>query len=52
MNGASDLPYEARRNPALPWGYWIVTVGCRPPCLERDCRVDGRSFEWSGKDGR
>ena len=24
MNGASDLPYEARRNPALPWGYWIL----------------------------
>ena len=24
MNGASDVPYEARRNPALPWGYWIL----------------------------
>ena len=24
MKGATDLPYEARRNPALPWGYWIL----------------------------
>ncbi|MCV0382615.1 MAG: hypothetical protein K5799_04040 [Erythrobacter sp.] len=24
MNRAHDLPYEARRNPALPWGYWIL----------------------------
>lgn len=24
MNVAYGLPYEARRNPALPWGYWIV----------------------------
>lgn len=24
MTRYDDIPYEARRNPALPWGYWIL----------------------------
>lgn len=54
MSGA--IPYERRRNCALPWGYWLVANGERPgwPPLEDE---DGRGWDsvrqafWQGRLG-
>ena len=41
MSARDDLPYEERRNAALPWGYWITAVGevdGWPPLLDEEGR--------------
>lgn len=41
MTAANAMPYEAGRNPALPWGYWLTAVGevdGWPPLLDEQGR--------------